>query len=98
MKTDGTEEQRQRKPERRRQRTVNMSGTVFLIFINLSLEIILYHRIFHLYVFVFYSTEEQGERNRNGERERRRNLRQGQHEDRRCSGKIKFRALLAKFV
>ena len=48
-------------------------------------------------IFVFYSTDEQGERNRNGERERRRNLHQGQHEVRRCSGKIKFRAL-AKFV
>ena len=47
--------------------------------------------------FCIYSTDEQGERNRNGERERRRNLRQGQHEVRRCSGKIKFRAL-AKFV
>ena len=31
------------------------------------------------------------------ERERRRNLRQGQHEVRRCSGKINFPAL-AKFV
>ena len=47
--------------------------------------------------FVFYSTDEQGERNRNRERERRRNLGQGQHEVRRCSGKIKFR-VLAKFV
>jgi len=33
------------------------------------LEIILYHRIIYVYVFVFYSTDEQGERNRNGERE-----------------------------
>ena len=48
-------------------------------------------------LFVFYSTDEQGERNRVRERERRRNSRQGQPEVTRCSGKIKFRAL-AKFV
>ena len=34
-KGNGTKKQRQRKTERRRQRTVNMSGTVFLIFIYL---------------------------------------------------------------
>ena len=48
-------------------------------------------------LFVFYSTDEQGERNRDRERERRRNSRQGQPEVTRCSGKIKFRAL-PKFV
>ena len=74
-----------------------MSGTVFLIFINLGLEIILFHRIIYVYVFVFYSTDEQGERNRKEERGRRRNFPQGQHEVRGRSGKIKFRAL-AKFV
>ena len=42
--------------------------------------------------FVFYSTDEQGKRNRNREGERRRNFRQGQHEIKRCSGKIKFRS------
>ena len=45
--------------------------------------------------FLFYSTDHQGERSRN--RERRRNLRQGQHEVTRCSVKINLRAL-AKFV
>ena len=35
IRQNGTEEQRQRKTERRRQGTVNMSGTVFLIFIYL---------------------------------------------------------------
>ena len=48
----------------------------------------------NLFVFHFFSTDEQRERNRNRERERRQNLRHEEHEARRFTGNINLSCLV----
>ena len=76
-----TEEQRNRVTERRRLRTINMLGefqTVFILATSQS-GLVFFLRFFPL-------ADEQRERHRNIAQERRRNLREEQHEARRFLG------------